>query len=96
MSVPRATAWTYGVLISLTLLSLLAMMGQDLFSQRVMAAMFVLNPVAAAMDAAGHAGMKQYALLGSHLQFAAGAAAGMFLVAVLRVFALRRAEGGAA
>ena len=87
-----ATAWTYALVITIALLTLLALLAEDLFSQRLLAAIFLVNPVAAALDAAGHPGLKRYGLMVPHLKIMAVASAGMFLVTVLRVCQLRRAE----
>lgn len=85
-----ATAWTYALVLSLGLLSLLVLLGEGLFSERFIAAVFVVNPIAAAMDAAGNVKMQQYALVSSHLKIMGAAAAVMGAVTVLRVIQLRR------
>lgn len=88
-----ATAWTYAAVLSISLGSTLMLAGRDLFSQRLVAAMFVVNPVAAALDAAGYVGVREMNLLPAHLKIVAVAVAVMFAVAVARVMQLRRAEG---
>ena len=90
-----ATAWTYALVITVALLTLLALLAEDLFSRRLLAAVFVVNPVAAALDAAGHPGLRRFGLMVPHLKIMAAATAAMFLVTVLRVCQLRRAEGAA-
>jgi ABC-type transport system involved in multi-copper enzyme maturation permease subunit len=87
-----ATAWTYAVVVSMALLSLLVFLGQDLFSQRLIAMIFVFNPVVAAMEAAGHPEMQKYSLLNTHLLIMAALTVVMFTLTVIRVFQLRRAE----
>lgn len=87
-----ATACTYALVVSLTLLTLLVLLAEDLFSQRLIEAIFMVNPVVAAMDAAGSQTMQKYSSLSSHLKIMGVATAVMFLISVVRVFQLRRAE----
>jgi hypothetical protein len=87
-----ATAWTYGVVTALSLLTLLAMFGQEQFSRRFLAAVFLLNPVAAAMGAAGSASMQKFALLAPHLEILGAATAALFAATIFRVHQLRRPE----
>lgn len=87
-----ATAWTYGLIVTLSLLSLLVLIGKDLFSQQFVRAVLLVNPVAAVMDAAGYARVQPYALLRPHLQLMGIATAVLFVVTVARVVQLRRAE----
>lgn len=86
-----ATAWTYGLVISMTLISLLALLARDLFSQRALETLYTINPVIVAMEAAGGR-LTEGRLLIPHLQVIGTATAAMFAVAVARVFQLRRAE----
>lgn len=58
----RATAWTYAVIAAITVLSLLALAAGDIFSAEVLRAVFTVNPVAAALDAAGEPSFQQYAI----------------------------------
>jgi len=90
-----ATAWTYAVVVALSLLTLLVLLGEDLFSQRLVRAVFVVNPVAAALDAAGHARMKSYALLAPHLKIMGVAAAVLLAATIARVHQLRGPSGRA-
>lgn len=87
-----ATAWTYALVVSMTLATLLILLAEDLFSRRVIEAVFTLNPVVAAMDAAGHAGMRAYSVLWNHLRVMGMLTAGLFVLTVIRVFQLRRAH----
>jgi len=85
-----ATAWTYALVLSLGMLSLVVLLGEGLFSERFVATVFLVNPIAAAMDAAGNAKMQGYALVDSHLKIMGTAAALMGAVTVFRVVQLRR------
>jgi len=87
-----ATAWTYALVISLGLLTLLMLLGEGRFSQRIIAGAFVVSPLAAALDAAGSAAMIKYQVRTPHLQLMAVATVAMFLVAVVRVIQLRRPD----
>ena len=90
-----ATAWTYALVLTLGLLTLLVLMGEDLFSQRFIAAVFLLNPVAAVLAAAGSPSMQSYDLMVPHLAIMGSAVVVMFAVTVFRVFQLRRMDSGA-
>ncbi|MDY6913322.1 MAG: ABC transporter permease [Planctomycetota bacterium] len=87
-----ATAWTYGLVASLGLATLLVLLDKDMFSRRFIRAIFVLNPIAAAMDAAGNSAMQKLALLAAHLKIMAVTTVVMFLVTVARVVRLRAAD----
>jgi ABC-type transport system involved in multi-copper enzyme maturation permease subunit len=87
-----ATGWTYATVGGLCLTSLLAMLAPDLFAQDVIRSVYLINPVAAAMDAAGHAGMQKLDLYFDHLKLIGIATAVLFVVTVARVFQLRRPE----
>ncbi|MBN1942002.1 MAG: ABC transporter permease [Phycisphaerae bacterium] len=87
-----ATAWTYGLVVTLSLLSLLGLLIEDLLSRRVVEAAFLLNPIIAAMEASGAPGVQKYGLLNDHLKVMAVATGAMFVITVLRVFQLRRAN----
>jgi len=87
-----ATAWTYALVVSLSMLTLLVLLAEDLFSRRFIEAVFLVNPVVAAMDAAGSGAVQKYASLNSHLKIMGLATATMFVVSVARVFQLRRAS----
>jgi len=86
-----ATAWTYGVVVSMAMATLLVLLAEEIFSPQFARMVYVLNPVAAAMDAAGYAPMQRLGLFADHLRIAGVATAGMLLVSVLRVMQLRRA-----
>jgi ABC-type transport system involved in multi-copper enzyme maturation permease subunit len=87
-----ATAWTYGLVISIALLTLLMLVGEGRFSQRVVGSVFVVSPLAAALDAAGNPDMRRYALMRPHLLLMGAATAFMLLVSVVRVVQLRRPD----
>ncbi|MFP4054176.1 MAG: ABC transporter permease [Phycisphaerae bacterium] len=89
---PTATAWTYGVVATLGLASLLMLLGEGIFSRRLVRAMFVVNPVAAAMDAAGHAGMNDLAIAADYLWIMSGTTALLLVVGVARVLQLQQPD----
>jgi hypothetical protein len=87
-----ATAWTYAVVVGIGLLTLLVLLGEELLPHRLVETIFLVNPVAAAMDAAGHPTMHKYDLWISHLKIMAIATIAMFAVTTVRVHQLRRPE----
>jgi len=87
-----ATAWTYGLIITLAMATLLVLLGQEHFSQRFIRGVFLVNPIMAAMDAAGNPAMQRHNLMIPHLKIIGATTAAMFVVAVVRVFHLRRAD----
>ena len=87
-----ATAWTYALVITLALLTLLAMLADDLFSPRLLRWILVVNPVVASMEATGHAAMQRLGLLHTHLALIGTATGALFLFTIARVFQLRRPE----
>ena len=87
-----ATAWTYALMIGVGLLSLLALLGRELFPPRLIEAVFTVNPVAAAMAAAGSQTMQGYEIVRPYVITAAAAIAFMFTCTVLRVHRLRRTD----
>ena len=87
-----ATAWTYAVVLSIGLGSLLVMMGGELFSSRFIEAIFRFNPIAAAMHAAGYPGMQKYHLFVPFLQIMGTATGVLVIITILRVLRLRRAS----
>jgi hypothetical protein len=87
-----ATAWTYAVVVTLGLATLLVLLDREGFSERVVRAVFLVNPVAVALSAAGSASLRGYALLGAHLKIMGAASAAMFVITVARVVQLRRAR----
>lgn len=89
---PTATAWTYGVVATMGLVSLLAGLGGGIFSRRLVRAVFVVNPVAAALDAAGHPGMNDLRIASAHVPIMAGATVILFAVTVVRVLQLQQPD----
>ncbi len=89
---PTATAWTYGVVATMGLVSLLAGLGGGIFSRRLVRAVFVVNPVAAALDAAGHPGMNDLRIASAHVPIMAGATVVLFAVTVVRVLQLQQPD----
>ncbi|HAU37268.1 MAG TPA: hypothetical protein DCX07_06075 [Phycisphaerales bacterium] len=87
-----ATAWTYGLVVSIALVSLLVLLAQNLFSQQFVRSVYILNPVAAAMDAAGYPAIQKLDLVPSHLRIFGVTTAVMFVVSVVRVMQMRRAS----
>ena len=87
-----ATAWTYALVITLALLTLLAMLADDLFSPRLLRWILVVNPVAASMEATGHAAMQRLEIFHTHLALMGTATCALFLLTIVRVFQLRRPE----
>ncbi len=85
-----ATAWTYGLVMAPGVLALLVLLEGGLFSHRLAAAVFVLNPVVVAMDAAGSQAIPEYGLVGPCLRLMGLSSAAMFAVTVFRVWRLRR------
>lgn len=86
-----ATAWTYGLVITMTLLSLLGLLMKDLLSRRVIESLFLVNPVIAVLEAAGLPGVREYGVMNDYLKLLGVATVVMFLITVVRVFQLRRA-----
>ena len=78
--------------MSMALLTLFALLAEDLFSQRLISSIFLLNPVVVGMEAAGHPSMQKYNLFADHLRIMGISTAVMFLVTVVRVFSLRHAD----
>ena len=87
-----ATAWTYALVVSLGLISLLVLLGEGLFSRRFIQTVFYLNPVAAALAAAGSPTMQGYGLLIPHLKVMGAATAALFVITVVQVIRLRRPD----
>ncbi len=87
-----ATAWTYGLIIALGLMSLLSLVGEGGYSDRLQRMIYLLNPVATAMDAAGYAPLQSFDLVAQHLKIFGAASLAMFAVAVVRVVQLRRPD----
>ena len=85
-----ATAWTYGVVVLASVVTLLALLGGNIFSAGVVRLVFLPNPVAAVLDAAGVRNFQQYDLLASHLRLIAVATVVLFIVTVVRVWRLCR------
>ncbi len=86
-----ATAWTYSVMLLLGLLTLLVLLGEQLFAARFVRAVFVVNPIAAVLAAAGNPDMQRMEIVVPYVKIMSLATAGMLCVTVARVFQLRRA-----
>jgi len=87
-----ATAWTYAVVLGIGLANLLVLLGEELLPHRLIETIFLVNPVAGAMDAAGHPSMQKYDLWATHLKIMALSTIAMFAVTIVRVHQLRRPE----
>jgi len=89
-----ATAATYALVATVGLLTLLVLLGTryGLFTEQSVRWIFALNPVTAALDAAGNQAMQRYDLRVQFLRITGIATVGMFLITVARVFVLRRAD----
>ncbi len=85
-----ATAATYAVVVTMGLVTLLVLLGQQYFSQRFVRYVFIFNPVAAALDAAGYASMQEMGLRLPFMRIIGLVTAALFVVTVVRVFQLRR------
>jgi ABC-type transport system involved in multi-copper enzyme maturation permease subunit len=85
-----ATAWTYALVVALALLALLAILGKDLLPRGVVKTIFVCNPIAAAMEAAGYRGLGEYGLWIPNIEIMAAATVVMFAVTIARIWQLRR------
>ena len=87
-----ATVWTYGVVSAMSLLTMLALLGGGVFGPRFIETVFVVNPIAAVMDAAGHPSTQDYNLLRPYLQIMAAAAGILLGLTVIRVYQLGKAD----
>jgi ABC-type transport system involved in multi-copper enzyme maturation permease subunit len=87
-----ATAWTYALVVALTLVTMLALLAGDRFSSQLMETVFTVNPIAAAMGAAGYPPMQKMNLVNDHLRLMGIATAVAFIATVVRVVQLRRAK----
>lgn len=87
-----ATAWTYAVVITMGLASLLVLLDPEGFSDRLVNTVFLVNPVAVAMGAAGEPGLEQRGLLAGYLKIMGGTCAVLFAITVVRVLQLRRPD----
>ena len=72
--------------------ALLMMRGEGRFSERLITGVMTVNPVAAAMAAAGDPSMQELGILTPHLKIMGVLVGAMFIVTVLRVFQLRRPD----
>ncbi|HHH75637.1 MAG TPA: hypothetical protein ENL03_01270 [Phycisphaerae bacterium] len=68
------------------------MLDNDLFSQGLVRYMYMINPIAAAMDAAGWDSMQGANLFAAHLKLVTGFTALLLVASVLKVIQLRRAD----
>jgi len=87
-----ATAWTYSVVVVVSLLSLIVLLGADILSFAVRRTVFIPNPVTAVLDAAGMPNFQSYHLFTAHLRLIAAATVGLFAVTVVRVWHLCRSN----
>jgi len=87
-----ATAWTYALVVCVGLVSSLMLLAQERFSHRLVSAVLVVNPIAAALAAAGHHKMQELGLLYPHLRIIGALTTAMFVITVIRVFQLRRPD----
>lgn len=87
-----ATAWTYGVVVLLSVLTLIVLLGADRLSDATVAAIFLPNPVAAVLDAAGVPSFQNRNLFGPHLKFVGCAVAVLFAATVWRVHRLCQSD----
>jgi ABC-2 type transport system permease protein len=87
-----ATAATYALLIAMGLGSMMVLLDREGFSERLVRTVFLLNPVAVAMDASGATALRKYGLLIPHLKLMCVVTLSMLAVAVVRVFQLRRPD----
>ncbi len=87
-----ATVWTYGIVSAMSLLTMLALLGSGVFGPRFIETVFVVNPIAAVMDAAGYGSMQNYNLLRPYLKIMATASGILFVLTVVRVYQLGKAD----
>lgn len=87
-----ATVWTYGVVSAMSLLTMLALLGGGVFGPGFIQTVFVVNPIAAVMDAAGHHAIQDYNLLRPYLRIVAASSGILFGLTVIRVYQLGRAD----
>ena len=85
-----ATAWTYGVVAGVSVVTLVVLLGADIFGSQLMGMVFLPNPVTAVLDASGAESFQKYALFEPHLKLIACLTAMLFVVTVARVWQLRR------
>ncbi len=87
-----ATVWTYGVVSAMSLLTMLALRGGGVFGPRFIETVFVVNPIAAVIDAAGHPAMRDYNPFRPYLQIMAAASGILFVLTIIRVYQLGKAD----
>ena len=87
-----ATAWTYSIVLLLSVLTLIQLLGSDRISEATKAMIFLPNPVAAVLDAAGLPDFQNKNLFVPHLKFMAVAMAALFGVTVVRVWRLCKSD----
>jgi hypothetical protein len=85
-----ATAWTYSVVVVVSMLSLIVLLGSDILSFAVRRTIFIPNPVTAVLDAAGMPDFQSYHLFTAHVRLIAVATVALFVVTVVRVWRLCR------
>ncbi|MCD4699383.1 MAG: hypothetical protein K8R91_02275, partial [Phycisphaerae bacterium] len=86
------TVWTYGVVSAMSLLTMLALLGGGVFGPGFIQTVFVVNPIAAVMDAAGHQAMRNYNVIRHYLQIMAASSGILVGLTVIRVYQLGRAD----
>jgi len=87
-----ATVWTYGVVMAMSMATLLALLGKGIFGPKFIEAVFVVNPIAAVMDAAGDKFMRNYTVFHPYMQIISAAIIILFILSVVRVLQLSRAD----
>ncbi|NQU76498.1 MAG: ABC transporter permease subunit [Planctomycetes bacterium] len=87
-----ATAWTYGVVVVLSIVTMIVLLGGSILNASLVRAVFLPNPVAAVLDAAGVPSFQQYNLFVSHIRLMAVVACVLFAITVVRVWHLCRSK----
>ncbi len=87
-----ATAWTYSIVVLMSVLTLTVLLGSGRISAAAVRASFVPNPMAAVLNASGQSGFAKQNLFVPHLKFMAIAMAALFAVTVARVWRLSRKD----
>lgn len=88
----QSTAWTYGTIMALSMFTLFVLLGGDFLDAGVVRSAFLVNPIAAVLDAAGMPLMGQDNLMMPHLRIMAAATAILLGVSTVRVWQLCRAS----
>ena len=85
-----ATAWTYGVVVLLSVLTLIVLLSGNILNAGLVRAIFLPNPVAAVLDAAKVPKFQQHNLFLPHLRLIAITTGVLFVATVARVWRLCR------